>query len=1745
MDGRITKIGAALGKDRFFKNVDGESRDVLMALERFAKKATCVVGHNVIAHDLPLLAAQQPGLGLLQLPIIDTLQLSPICFPENPYHRLIKNYKLVSASKNDPVADALLAGVILQEEIASLRGMLQKEPDAFNALFGLLCGGASRETASGRGLRAIFAAAGGGEPPEDGAVVNLLQAQFSAKACRNAAAMISAADLATSEARWALAYVLTWLRVAGGGSVLPAWVRQRVPMVVPMLAALRDVPCDSSACDYCRITHSPEEQLKRHFGFDEYRPTPADLEGGSLQRAITLAGMRNQSVLAIMPTGGGKSLCFQLPALVRHVRRGQITVVISPLQALMKDQVDGLKRRTGQNNCAALYGLLTSPERADVLRRIRMGDIAILYVSPEQLRSKAFEDAITQREIGCWVMDEAHCLSKWGHDFRPDYLYVGRFIGTIAKRQSTHVPPIACFTATAKRDVIAEIVDFFRRETGTELARYEGGVERTNLQFEVLAVGSHGKLSRIDELIHEHLDRHGTSGSAVVFRSSRKASEETAGFLAQRGWAVEHFHAGLLAPEKKRIQDAFLNGELRVICATNAFGMGVDKDDVRVVIHGDTPGSLENYLQEAGRAGRDRAPAECILLYDEEDCEQQFRLGSLSELSRKDIAAILRGLRRLAKLRSSEEVVITTGELLRDDAVDTEIGAEDRSADTKVRSAIAWLESAGFVERNENRTNVIQAQVLVQTLEEAQARIAALNLSKREAGLWMAILGVLMNAEASDMVSVDEIAMLPEFREYMESSNATGAGQARVSQEHLSAKVFKVMAAMTSAGLLKKDTLLTAFVRYKVPDHSGIRMTRVLELDRALLKVLSEEVPDPEGWMPLDVRLVNQALLSRNCDSSPEMVRKLLKSLSEDGRGFAGQAGSIELRFVARERCRVRVVRPWGKIEELAELRRRSAQLILDALLSWVPEGTPARGDLKVEFSYEELAKVIQADRTLNSAILDSYAAVERALMFMHETDVMILQRGLAIFRSAMTIKVMPEAGNQKYSNEHYEALRHHYQERVFQVHVMNEYAKYGLTRITTALQLILDYFAMDKEAFIKRFFSENGEMLLRATTARSYRRIVDDLANADQQRIVTAARHRNLLILAGPGSGKTRTIVHRCAYLLRVRRVRPESILVCCFNHKAAVELRRRLRELAGRDSQGVTIQTYHGLALRILGKSFSGMAETTVSETAFNQMIIDATAVLKGEKQVAGVEADEVRDRLLAGYEYILVDEYQDIDETQYELISAIAGRREQDEDKKFTIMAVGDDDQNIYEFRGANIRFIRQFEADYAADKTYLVENYRSTRYIIEAGNRVISRNADRMKTGYEIRIDQSRSLLPAGGLFGDRDPLTRGRVSVIDVANAREQAGAVLQEIKRLNDLGVDRFDDIAVLAWQHKDLALVRSLAEQGGIPVQWPLDRGKMPGLHRMREIWQATQSVRHRHLELMRASDLAKTLLGTDGTAGVNPWNAMLADILAGWQEETGDEPVALAEWIDYVHEALAQRRREERMGQGVFLNTIHGAKGMEYKHVLLCGNGTGPRTPADTERDRRVFYVGMTRARDTLAIFNRKDSRNPLTADLVGTCFAPRRHTGQLTNGQSATIREYDVFGLEDLYMDYLGGRAPSDPAVCALKALQPGARLGIRQEGDKIQLTAPVGKVVAQLSAKATKEWTHRLPQVIEVRLLGSYTRVRSDVEENYAARLQADEWEVPICEVVNCADGYRGNGEGRPLQTAGNGAGLNER
>ncbi len=1691
----IYAIGAAF-RGETFNPGKRIGKKALQKLDAFGAGASFLLGHNILIHDIPRLRQHVPSLEILKKPAVDTLYLSPLAFPENPYHRLVKDYKIVRDSLNDPVKDALLAGRVFEEQWEGFisqrakgseapvlyRSFLQSDPQLAGTAAALDAIGIDK--LAGDDLHAAF---------------HRLAEQYG---CRSAAAHIVEQLIAGTQAHPPLAYVSAWLTVAGGNSVLPPWVRHRFPEVGAMLHQLRERGCRDPGCEYCKKNHNPQSFLQDYFGFEAFRPQPATEEGASLQETIVASSARNTTLFATLPTGGGKSLCYLLPALMRYQRRNLLTIVISPLQALMKDQVDNFSRQTGTKIAAALYGMLTLVERSEVLETVRLGDTGILFVSPEQLRNQSFVKTVSQREIGAWVFDEAHCLSKWGHDFRPDYLYSIRFIREFAGREKTGIPPVQCFTATAKKDVRAEITDIIQNELGLRVTHFEGGHERTNLHYEVWPVDRHEKNQTILELLRA---RYEGVGSVVIYCASRKSTENVAEMLRNEGYEAEYFHAGLDPSLKKRIQENFIEGTTPIICATNAFGMGIDKDDVRLVIHADIPGSLENYLQEAGRAGRDSGAAECILIFAEQDIENQFRLSSFSRLDQREIAQLLRGIRYAA--RGDQPVVLTAGELLRLDVVDID-PEEISDADTRVRTAISWLERSGYLERNENDTRVFQGKPLVKDLTEAAEKIGTLDLSTRQKDRWQAILAALM--EAQQGFSADELAGLSAF----------GADKDDPDRETETQRVLRTLHDMAEQGVLSKETSLSAYMRYKVKNSADKHLDCVCTLERDFLKILQEAAPDADAETPLalDLRLVNQQLLDMGHSySTPHGLKLILYGLSRDGKGLAGQQGSIAARAKGSNRFSILLKRDWESLNNTVKVRQQAAGAVLRVMNRSISPGTKANASLLVEFTLEQLVEGLKRDLLLLPILKDPLAAAERALTFMHEQKIIDLQQGLAVFRQAMTICLNPESKKRRYSKDDFFPLKTHYTERNFQIHVMNEYARRALEKLGAAMHLVASYFNDEKKDFVNRFFPGRGKMLKRATSEQSYIRVVDDLKNDSQERIVSGRIENNMLVLAGPGAGKTRVVAHRVAFLLRVKRVRPGAILVLCFNRSAVMSLRRRLRELVGDDMKGVTTLTFHGLALRLTGRSLVATDRSIPPEEInFSGEIREAIRLLKGETEVLGFGDMPPRDALIGKISHILVDEYQDIDAEQYELVSLLSGRALKEKDQKMTILAVGDDDQNIYRFRGANVGFIRRFQEDYAAEVHYLVENYRSTANIIAATNALIARNRDRMKGAYPIEVNRGRKTLPAGGNLQFSDSVTRGRVQKIVVADGEEQARAVLEEVLRLQKLdGALELDQCAILGREWKDLELVRTVLEGEGIPVclNWGRDAA-FPRLTKIRENAEVLEYLKEARLEEKRASSLLTFL--PENTGDDNIWQANLRWLIGEWQEETKDIPQPVGAIEDFFYEALSEQGRTKNLGNGVFLSTVHSVKGLEFDHVFILGDSWQEKSGLEMEEERRLYYVGMSRARQTLHLMSLEDRSNPHTAALSGEYLVTRNISP--SECRKAPRKHYRFLGMKDLYLDFAGLKKANHPVRRALRKLQTGNCLQAVIKKDNIELLNAKGIPVARLSRSSRRSWIDRLGMIEEIKVIALVRRSREDVgDQEFGSRCHGESWEVPIVEI----------------------------
>ena len=331
------------------------------------------------------------------------------------------------------------------------------------------------------------------------------------------------------------------------------------------------------------------EILKKYFGYDSFRNS---------QELLIDSILEGKDVLGIMPTGAGKSLCYQIPALMT----GGITLVVSPLISLMKDQVGSLNQ--AGIHAAYLNSSLTAVQYHKALRFAGQGRYPIIYVAPERLVTEEFLDFALRAPIAMVAVDEAHCVSQWGQDFRPSYLRIAEFIGKLPRR-----PVISAFTATATKEVRDDVVDILQLRSPVVAAT---GFDRGNLYFGVMTVKDRYKA------VLNYLETHrGSSG--ILYCLTRKHVEEVCARLIKDGFVATRYHAGLSDEERRRNQDDFIYDRSPVIVATSAFGMGIDKSNVRFVLHLGMPKNIESYYQEAGRAGRDGEPAECILYYSGKD----------------------------------------------------------------------------------------------------------------------------------------------------------------------------------------------------------------------------------------------------------------------------------------------------------------------------------------------------------------------------------------------------------------------------------------------------------------------------------------------------------------------------------------------------------------------------------------------------------------------------------------------------------------------------------------------------------------------------------------------------------------------------------------------------------------------------------------------------------------------------------------------------------------------------------------------------------------------------------------------------------------------------------------------------------------------------------------------------------------------------------------------------------------------
>ena len=1401
----------------------------------FVSKCDAICGHNIIKHDLKYLQLQESHT------IIDTLPLSPLLFPRKPYHRLVKDDKLLVDELNNPVNDAKKAKDLFLDEVAAWNALSSQRQMIYLYLL-----------SNTLEFEGFFKWIGTTSLLSLDIIGKLIREEFASKLCTHANIEAVAKHYPIE-----LAYTLAVIGADDLQSLTPAWVLRNYPKVNNVMVFLCNTPC--GVCEYCKHRLDAHIGLKDFFGYDEFRV----FDGEPMQQKAVEAAIRGESLLTIFPTGGGKSLTFQLPALMAGRNIHGLTVVISPLQSLMKDQVDNLAER-GISDAVTINGLLDPIERASAIQQVAEGTANLLYIAPEMLRSKTIERLLLSRNVVRFVIDEAHCFSAWGQDFRTDYLYIGDFIRELQEKKQQQKPiAVSCFTATAKQKVVSDICDYFKEKLGINLKVFASNAERQNLRYSVLhAETADEKYSLLRNLILGH------QCPTIIYVARTRRTRELADRLRRDNIQALPFNGKMEAAEKVANQNAFMSGKTKVIVATSAFGMGVDKKDVGLVIHYDISDSLENYVQEAGRAGRDpQMEADCFVLFDDSDLDKHFILLNQTKLSISEIQQVWKAIKDLTakheKVSSSPLEIARQAGWNEDDSTDIE---------TRVRGAITALEQAGFISRGSNAPRIFATGIKVRSMDEARQRLTASSLF--------------------DDITREEAARIIHS---LISSRATAGGRGAEAESRIDyladilgmkkETVVRSINLMRQEGLLADTQDMQAFL-----DRANIArcLDEILHLEQFLLEKIKT-----------DTTIFNYKQLNADAQKAGHMrctvkqLRMLLHFLLIKGYLHKEEhtaSGSVSLRLEVDSET------------TMSRFRRR-----VDLCRHIVKALTESATEKLVTFSMVELLNQYNSSRqasVFESAAKANLGDVEEALLYLSKTELLKIEGGFMVIYNTMQLRRNVER-TRRYGKEQYRLLDEFYRQRIQQIHIVGEYANMMVRNYDAAMQFVSDYFLMDYRAFIGKYFKgERRTQITKNITPAKYEQIFGTLS-PKQREIIDDKQSKYIVVAAGPGSGKTRVLVHKLASLLLMEDVKHEQLLMLTFSRAAATEFKKRLIELVGGAAHFVDIKTFHSYSFDLIGR---------------NGSLEEADSVVQRAAEM--IENGEVEESKIAK-SVLVIDEAQDMSADDFRLVKALMQQNEE-----MRVIAVGDDDQNIYAFRGSDSTHLKSLITEYQATLYELTDNYRSDHAVVDYANRFVQQIPLRMKQTPIVAVSKDEGTVSQCFEFeiqgtGTTAVLTFTNEQTLQVAHLLRLQGKQVRLIQATDGF---RFINLAEVRYFFKQLGKT----DDGSITTdQWAEAK-------RRTEKAYATSSI---------LGALKQFFADFEATH-----KSYYRSDLREFALESSIEDFIAAE------------------GNTVFVSTIHKAKGREFDNVHLLLGGI-QRMDNDL---LRAIYVGITRAKHKLYLYN-----------------------------------------------------------------------------------------------------------------------------------------------------------------------------
>lgn len=1222
-----------------------------LELFQFLADVDFVCGHNIIHHDAQYLFGGENH----KWKLVDTLYFSPLLFPEKPYHKLLKDDKILSEQMNNPVNDCEKARDLLMDEIAQWNRLSESQRIIYTSLL--------------RGVEEFlgFLEMVGATELETADLGKLIREVYKGRICAQADL-----DHLISCAPCELAYSLALIDTTDHRSITPSWALRNYPKIEYAIKLLRHTTC-ATGCEYCNKALDLHHNLQRFFGYNQFRT----YEGEPLQENAARAAVEGQSLLAIFPTGGGKSLTFQLPALMEGESVHGLTVVISPLQSLMKDQVDNLADR-GITDAVTINGMLDPISRSLAIQRVLDGDASLLYIAPEMLRSKTIEKILQVRHVVRFVIDEAHCFSAWGQDFRVDYLYIGKFIKRYQERKKCEHPiPVSCFTATAKQKVIQDIRDYFKQTLDIELELFASTASRTNLSYSVIhADTDDDKYIKLRSLIT------GTSCPTIVYTSRTKQTRQLAEKLTRDGYPALPFNGKMAADEKIANQDAFMTDQVRIIVATSAFGMGVDKKDVGLVVHYDISDSLENYVQEAGRAGRDpNLKARCYVLYSDNDLNKHFLLLNQTKLSISEIQQVWQAIKDMTKHRN--HTCCSALEIAREAKWDNSVP----DIETRVRTALSTLEQAGYIERGNNIPHVFATGITVKNMDEARKRLTESPLFGKEevekaARIIKSLISHKYTSRSQDSIAESRVDYLADILGISKN------------------EVISAVERMQLEGILADTKDMSAFL-YDEEVKEG-KSRRQLERFSKLERYVLNKIPD-NGLRISCKQLNDEAIKGRVPTSTEKDIRTLLYFLSVKKYIHKKEdyAHNLEIAIQTDSESIIK------RFEKRIEICSYTLEWLHQQAAPTTDEESKKKG---VQFSIVELLKDIRSHgQNLFGLLQDVHLEdVEEAILYLSKIGAMKLEGGFLVLYNAMDIHRIKDR-KLRYKQDDYRLLNEFYKQKIQQIHIVGEYANLMVKDYASALQYVQDYFQMNYKQFISKYFKEErAREIERNITPAKYAQLFDSLSEK-QMSIISDKESRCIVVAAGPGSGKTYVLTHKLASLLLLEDVKHEQLLMLTFSRAAATEFKQRLMELIGNAAHYVEIKTFHSYCFDLLGR-IGNLDEVK-------------DVVARAAEMIRNQEVEPTR----IGKTVLVIDEAQDMSHEEYELVQALMSANEE-----MRVIAVGDDDQNIFEFRGANSIYMRKLLQEFEGRLVEMTENYRSSKHVVEFANTFVSGIHNRLKS-----------------------------------------------------------------------------------------------------------------------------------------------------------------------------------------------------------------------------------------------------------------------------------------------------------------------------------------------------------------------------------------------------------------------------